>query len=127
MEIVLVSSDKERFTVPRTIAEQSGLIRTMVGGDDVINAAGDSTGSSDDANAAGGSGSHEEIPLPNITAVVLKSVLEYLNYHITNPPIVFEKPLKDDIYNLGLHQFDINFIERGRTQEEIYEIITAAM
>lgn len=35
-----------------------------------------------------------EIPLPNVKGSVLTKVVQYLTYHIDNPPKTIEKPLK---------------------------------
>ena len=51
----------------------------------------------------------------------------YLEYHLENPAVPIEKPLRDDIYHLGLLQWDIDFIEKDRSQQEIYDLIAAAM
>jgi hypothetical protein len=128
--IVLVSSDKQRFPVPRAIAEQSLLLRNMVSAGNSGGGGGGggdgSDNSTDDRPPVEGRGG-EELPLPNIHSSVLKMVLEYLSFHINNPPVEIQKPLTEDIYHLNLPSFDVEFIEKGRTQREIYDIITAAM
>lgn len=54
-------------------------------------------------------------------------VIRYLEYHLENPTVPIEKPLRDDIYHLGLPQWDIDFIEKDRSQQEIYDLIAGAM
>ncbi len=35
-----------------------------------------------------------EIPLPNVKSVVLKKVVDFMQYHVNQPPKEIEKPLK---------------------------------
>ena len=116
--IVLVSNDGEKFSLSTDAAAQSGLCRTVL--ESVVGG-----GSSD--NSDDGEGDAQQCPLPNVNGRTLKWVIDYLKHHAKHPAILLDKPLRDNIYNLGLPQFDINFIERGRTQQDIYDIIAAAM
>jgi S-phase kinase-associated protein 1 len=75
------------------------------------------------------------IPLPNVKSAVLKKVIEYLRYHVDNPPKEIEKPLKSQnmaevcwFLNHGnktrsqvVSQWDADFV--NVEQEVLFELI----
>lgn len=80
----LVSSDGEKFEVPKKTAVQSELVKTMAEGDK----------------------EESEIPLPNVKASVLRKVVEYMRYHQDNPARDIEKPLKSANMTEVVSQWD---------------------
>lgn len=74
-EIKLVSGDGVHFTVPRNVAEKSGLIRTTVGfGADT--GGGNSSGADGSDGSGTSSTAEQELPIPNVNAAILKSILK---------------------------------------------------
>jgi len=98
----LVSQESEKFPVPRKVALMSELIKTMAEGDQ----------------------DEKEIPLPNVKSSVLKKVVQYMTYHVDNPPKEIEKPLKSQNMAEVVTQWDADFVDVE--QETLFELILAA-
>ncbi|KAJ2772296.1 hypothetical protein IWQ56_001442 [Coemansia nantahalensis] len=101
--VKLVSSDKEEFDVTLEVAEQSVLLKNMLG----------DIGETEDA-----------IPLPNVTGKVLAKVIEYCEQHKSDPP-----PIMDDYDDVPMRSEDIlpwdeNFMKVD--QEMLFEILLAS-
>lgn len=62
-KLKLTSQEGEKFELPKKVAIQSELVKTMAEGDKEAS----------------------EIPLPNVKASVLRKVVEYMRYHAENP------------------------------------------
>lgn len=100
--IKLVSQEEEKFTVPKKVAMQSELVKTMAEGDR----------------------EETDIPLPNVKSSVLKKVVEYMRYHADNPSKEIEKPLKSANMAEVVSQWDADFVDVD--QELLFELILAA-
>jgi S-phase kinase-associated protein 1 len=101
-KIRLVSQEDEKFEVPKKVALQSELVKTMAEGDR----------------------EETDIPLPNVKASVLKKVVEYMRYHADNPAKEIEKPLKSANMAEVVSQWDADFVDVD--QELLFELILAA-
>ncbi|KAI8608861.1 putative negative regulator sulfur controller-3 [Chytriomyces sp. MP71] len=106
--VKLTSSDQQEFRIERSVAERSVLLKNMI----------EDVGETDDL----------PIPLPNVTAAILKKVLEYCEHHKTDPlPSMDEdkeaseatKRQTDDI-----DEWDAGFIKVDN--DVLFEIILAA-
>lgn len=71
-EVILISSDGEAFTVPRSILSISSLISNITAEED-----------SDEEN--------ESIPLPNVNGRILAQVIEFCSHFVLEKMIDFEK------------------------------------
>jgi len=100
--LVLVSAESEKVTVSKKVAMMSELVKTMAEGDK----------------------DESEIPLPNVKALVLKKVTQYMKYHYDNPPKEIDKPLKSASMNEVVSQWDADFVDVD--QELLFELILAA-
>jgi len=98
----LVSQEQEKFPVPKKVALQSELIKTMSEGDK----------------------EEKEIPLPNVKGPVLNKVVSYMKYHAENPAKEIEKPLKSANMAEVVSQWDAEFVDVD--QELLFELILAA-
>ncbi|GAA5839214.1 hypothetical protein JCM3766R1_003144 [Sporobolomyces carnicolor] len=101
--VKLVSSDNEEFEVEKDVATRSVLVKNML----------EDVGESD-----------HPIPLPNVSAQVLKKVLEWCEHHKKDP-----EPLAEDIDDsrrktTEISDWDAKFIQVD--QEMLFEIILAA-
>ncbi|KDQ12254.1 hypothetical protein BOTBODRAFT_34537 [Botryobasidium botryosum FD-172 SS1] len=101
----LVTSDNESFTVEKAVASRSVLIKNML----------EDVGESD-----------QPIPLPNVTASVLKKVLEYCDHHKNEPMPTSEDLAAEDTRKrtTDIGEWDQKFIQVD--QEMLFEIILAA-
>ncbi|WAQ88480.1 hypothetical protein PtA15_9A607 [Puccinia triticina] len=101
--VVLVTSDGEQFTIDREVAIRSVLIKNMI----------EDVGESDNP-----------IPLPNVSASVLKKVIEWCEHHKKDPEPSTEDP--DDARKRAteISDWDTKFINVD--QEMLFEIILAA-
>ena len=91
-KITLVSEEGEELVIPRSLAQMSSLVSTMLGDD----------GSED-----------KKIPLQQIKGPVLVKVVEFMKRHVVNKLPEIEKPLKSaDLSALQppLDQWDIDFV-----------------
>eukprot|EP00343_Euplotes_focardii_P007538 CAMPEP_0205821348 /NCGR_PEP_ID=MMETSP0206-20130828/7075_1 /ASSEMBLY_ACC=CAM_ASM_000279 /TAXON_ID=36767 /ORGANISM="Euplotes focardii, Strain TN1" /LENGTH=181 /DNA_ID=CAMNT_0053116765 /DNA_START=35 /DNA_END=580 /DNA_ORIENTATION=+ len=98
----LVSQEQEKFSVPRSVALQSELVKTMAEGDE----------------------EEKEIPLPNVKSKVLAKVIQYMTYHAENPSKEIEKPLKSANMGDVVSPWDAEFVNVD--QELLFELILAA-
>ncbi|KAK9381850.1 E3 ubiquitin ligase SCF complex, Skp subunit [Kockiozyma suomiensis] len=101
--VKLISSDGETFSVEKDVAERSILIKNMI--EDV----GDSS---------------TEIPIPNVTANVLKKVLEWCEHHKSDPAPVSEDDNDSRKKSTDIDEWDQKFMQVD--QEMLFEIILAA-
>jgi len=99
----VLSSDGEQFTIDREVAIRSVLIKNMI----------EDVGESDNP-----------IPLPNVSASVLKKVIEWCEHHKKDPEPSAEDP--DDARKRAteISDWDTKFINVD--QEMLFEIILAA-
>lgn len=106
MPIVKIqSSDGEIFTVDFDVIKQSTTIKTMV--DDL---------SIDDIE-------DEVVPLPNVTAGILKKVLQWATYHKDDPPLPEEDENKEKKTD-DITSWDADFLKVD--QGTLFELILAA-
>ncbi|CEH17781.1 s-phase kinase-associated protein 1a-like protein [Ceraceosorus bombacis] len=101
--VTLTTSDNEQFTVEKDVAERSALIKNMmedIEGDDM------------------------PIPLVNVSANVLKKVLEYCSHHRGDPPPSDDANEESRKRTTDISEWDAKFIQVD--QEMLFEIILAA-
>ncbi|CDH50008.1 s-phase kinase-associated protein 1a-likeprotein [Lichtheimia corymbifera JMRC:FSU:9682] len=98
--VKLISSDNEDFTVDKEVAEKSVLIKNML----------EDVGDSD-----------APIPLPNVTAKILRKVIEWCDHH-RNDPIVAQD--EQDRRNTDIEEWDQKYMEVD--QETLFDVILAA-
>ncbi|KAK9245434.1 E3 ubiquitin ligase SCF complex, Skp subunit [Lipomyces tetrasporus] len=101
--VKLTSSDGESFDVEKDVAERSVLIKNMI--EDV----------GDDST---------EIPIPNVTANVLKKVLEWCEHHKGDPAPATEDDTDARKKSTDIDEWDQKFMQVD--QEMLFEIILAA-
>ncbi|KAH6894974.1 E3 ubiquitin ligase SCF complex Skp subunit [Coprinopsis sp. MPI-PUGE-AT-0042] len=104
--VLLVTSDNEQFTADKEVVERSVLIKNML----------EDVGESD-----------QPIPLPNVSASVLKKVLEYCEHHRGEPlPSADADQNQDETRKrtTDISEWDQKFISVD--QEMLFEIILAA-
>ncbi|KAL1925937.1 hypothetical protein VTP01DRAFT_7215 [Rhizomucor pusillus] len=99
MSVKLISSDNEDFTVDKEVAERSVLIKNML----------EDVGDSD-----------SPIPLPNVTAKVLRKVIEWCEHHRNDPVTQDEQERR----NTEIDDWDQKYMEVD--QETLFDIILAA-
>jgi S-phase kinase-associated protein 1 len=99
--ITLRSKDDETFEVPLDSMKLSKLIATMV---------------DDDSDTM-------EIPLPNVSSVNLKRIIEFCEYFKENPLDEIQRPLKNNDLSKVVPAWYAKFIDI--TQEELFELILA--
>ncbi|ANZ76545.1 BA75_03389T0 [Komagataella pastoris] len=127
-KIVIVSSDNEKFTVDRKVAEKSILIKNML--EDLLSND-DHNGDNDDDNEllrdAAAVDSNEldviEIPTPNVRSTVLKLIIEWCE-HYKDISFPDENQDEDSKKTPPIDEWDKNFLNVD--QEMLYEIILAA-
>jgi len=101
-KLKLISNEGEKFELPKKVAIQSELVKTMAEGDKEA----------------------VDIPLPNVKASVLRKVVEYMRYHAENPAKEIEKPLKSANMAEVVSPWDSEFVDVD--QEVLFELILAA-
>ncbi|KAG2222421.1 hypothetical protein INT45_009433 [Circinella minor] len=99
MSVKLISSDNEDFTVDKEVAERSVLIKNML----------EDVGDSD-----------APIPLPNVTAKVLRKVIEWCDHHRNDTVTQDEQERR----NTDIEEWDQKYMEVD--QETLFDIILAA-
>jgi S-phase kinase-associated protein 1 len=102
IELTLKSQDGVAIMIKKDVAVHSALIKTMWSGDKT----------------------ETEIPLPNVRGMILKKVVEFMEYHHENPMKEIEKPLKSANMRDVVMEWDANFVEVD--QETLFELILAA-
>lgn len=111
-ELTLISQESERIKVPVKIGIQSNLIKSMIKNDD------DDEVEDDFEN-------NLEIPVINVTAPILRKVIEFLQYHFENGPMKeIEKPLKSDNLSDSVSEWDSKYIDLEN--DILFNIILAA-
>jgi S-phase kinase-associated protein 1 len=98
----LISSDGKAFELPKNVALQSVLVKTMSEGDKEA----------------------QDIPLPNVNSIVLDKVVQYLMHHVNNPAREIEKPLKSSDMKQVVSTWDAEFVDVDQTL--LFEIIVAS-
>jgi len=98
----LISSDGKVFELPKNVALQSVLVKTMSEGDKEA----------------------QDIPLPNVNSIVLDKVVQYLMHHVNNPAREIEKPLKSSDMKQVVSTWDAEFVDVDQTL--LFEIIVAS-
>ncbi|CAG7846325.1 SubName: Full=Related to SKP1-Kinetochore protein complex CBF3, subunit D {ECO:0000313/EMBL:CCA69667.1} [Serendipita indica DSM 11827] len=99
MSITIVTSDNEQFCVEKLVAQRIALI------EDMVENAGD-----------------RPIPLPNVTASVLRKILEYCEHHKNDPLPPYDDGSRSRTTHIS--EWDQKFITVD--QEMLFEIILAA-
>ncbi|KAI9013948.1 E3 ubiquitin ligase complex SCF subunit sconC [Phycomyces nitens] len=99
MSVQLLSSDNDSFTVDKEVAERSVLIKNML----------EDIGERD-----------APIPLPNVTAKVLKKVIEWCEHHREDPVTQDDQERR----NTDIEEWDQKYMEVD--QETLFDIILAA-
>ncbi|KAF7728594.1 suppressor of kinetochore protein mutant [Apophysomyces ossiformis] len=99
MSVHLLSSDNEEFPVDKEVAERSVLIKNML----------EDIGESD-----------APIPLPNVTAKVLRKVIEWCEHHREDPVTQDDQ----DRRSTDIDEWDQKYMEVD--QETLFDIILAA-
>ncbi|KAI7871132.1 E3 ubiquitin ligase complex SCF subunit sconC [Spinellus fusiger] len=99
MSVHLLSSDSEPFVIDKEVAERSVLIKNML----------EDIGESD-----------ASIPLPNVTAKVLKKVIEWCEHHREDPVVQDDQERR----NTDIDEWDQKYMEVD--QETLFDIILAA-
>ncbi|KAI8084508.1 E3 ubiquitin ligase complex SCF subunit sconC [Halteromyces radiatus] len=99
MSVRLLSSDNEQFSVEKHVAERSVLIKNML----------EDVGESD-----------APIPLPNVTAKVLRKVIEWCVHHSEDPAPADENERR----TTEIDEWDQKYMEVD--QETLFDIILAA-
>ncbi|PAV23682.1 S-phase kinase-associated 1A [Pyrrhoderma noxium] len=104
--VILLTSDKEKFEVARDVAERSVLLKNLL--EDV------------------GENNSEEIPVSNVNASVMRKVLEWCEYHKSDPlPTSDESGAEESRKRTtDISEWDQKFINVD--QEMLFEIILAA-
>lgn len=101
--VTLVASDGEKFSVPRKVAVQSELIKSLI-----------------DEEATG----NEEVPLTDIKSPILAKVIDFMNHHADVKLSEIEKPLKSANLAEIVPAWDAAFVELE--QEQLFELVLAA-
>jgi len=100
----LVSKEGDTFEVPLAVAKMSELVKTMIDEE-----------ADDDV---------QEIPLPNVKAVVLQKVIEFCTHHKDDAMHEIEKPLKSPNMADVVQQWYADFV--NVEQVMLFELILAA-
>jgi S-phase kinase-associated protein 1 len=103
--IKLQSSDGELFSVDTEIAKQSITIRTML--EDLGNEEAED----------------EVVPLPNVTAAILRKVIQWCSYHKDDPAVAEEEENKEKRSD-DISSWDSDFLKVD--QGTLFELILAA-
>lgn len=103
-EVTLQSQDGTEFKVEIKVAQMSETIKNLI----------------EDA------GTEHPIPLPNVSASILKKVVEYCKYHVDNPTVVSDEK-KDDKRTDNISEWDLEFCaSKNLDQPTLFELILAA-
>ena len=117
--IVIITSDNERFTVERKVAEKSLLIKNML--KNLLPAEGEEENSdSEDEDDSNGT---IEVPTPNVRSAVMKNILEWCE-HYKDTEFPDEDQEDDSKKSAPIDPWDKTFLNVD--QEMLYEIILAA-
>lgn len=112
--IVVITSDNERFTVERKVAEKSLLIKNML--KNLIPAEGDEDSDEEEFD-------NIEVPTQNVRSAVMKNILEWCE-HYKNTDFPEDDQEDDSKKSAPIDPWDKNFLNVD--QEMLYEIILAA-
>lgn len=113
--IVIISSDKDKFTVERKVAEKSLFIKNML--KNLLPAEGDEDSDNEDNDEP------IEIPTPNVRSAVMKNILEWCE-HYKDTEFPEDDQEDDSKKSAPIEAWDKNFLNVD--QEMLYEIILAA-
>ncbi|CAO3673231.1 unnamed protein product [Umbelopsis vinacea] len=118
--VQLLSSDNETFAVDKQVAERSILIKNMLEGD--LNVQPTVT-NIDYQRLLNVGESDAPIPLPNVTAKILKKVIDWCEHH-RGDPVSQQEEINDRKRLTEIDEWDQKFMEVD--QETLFEIILAA-
>lgn len=99
-KVQLMSSDNQVFEVAQEAALMSGTVKNMI--EEV--------------------GSDDQIPLPNVSGIILAKVIEYINYHVEA-----DKKDEEDQFIMDeddTRAWDVTYMQVD--QQTLYELILAA-
>ncbi|GMM44358.1 SCF ubiquitin ligase subunit [Pichia kluyveri] len=113
--IVIITSDNEKFTVERKVAEKSLLIKNML--KNLLPVDGEASDSEDEDNDI------IEVPTQNVRSAVMKNILEWCE-HYKDVEFPEEDQEDDSKKSAPIDPWDKNFLNVD--QEMLYEIILAA-
>lgn len=113
--IVIITSDNEKFTVERKVAEKSLLIKNML--KNLLPVDGEASDSEDEDNDT------IEVPTQNVRSAVMKNILEWCE-HYKDVEFPEEDQEDDSKKSAPIDPWDKNFLNVD--QEMLYEIILAA-
>lgn len=102
-QVVLVSTDGDRFEVDVRVATQSELVKTLL---------------------ADESDEPQEVPLPNVNSKVLAKVIEFCKHHQDTPMKELPKPLPSNDLKDCVDEWDAEFIAVD-DRELLFELILA--
>ncbi|OWB64197.1 hypothetical protein B5S29_g5248 [[Candida] boidinii] len=120
-KIVIITSDEERFTVDRKVAEKSLLIKNML--KNLLPAADEDDEDEDDDEDDEDADAPIEVPTPNVRSQVMKNIIEWCEHY---KDVSFPDDDQDDDSKKSapIDAWDKNFLNVD--QEMLYEIILAA-
>ncbi|GAB5590404.1 hypothetical protein Unana1_05304 [Umbelopsis nana] len=121
--VQLLSSDNETFTVDKQVAERSILIKNMLEVQDVCARQIAVTVIIDINLWLDVGESDAPIPLPNVTAKILKKVIDWCEHH-RGDPVSQQEEINDRKRLTEIDEWDQKFMEVD--QETLFEIILAA-
>jgi len=111
-ELTLITKESEKIKVPVKIGILSNLIKTIIKNDD-------------DNEVEDDLDKNLEIPVVNITAPILRKVIEFIQYHFENGPMQeIEKPLKSGNLRDSVSEWDANYIDLEN--DILFNIVLAA-
>lgn len=105
MDIVLISSNGDKYHLPKNVASLSELVRTMT---------------DNDMNE---SEEELEVPLLNVTSPTLEKIIQFLNYYHEHPFPEIQKPLQGSIKDL-VGEWYANYVDIK--EDELFELINAS-
>ena len=105
-----LSKEGESFEVPRKAAEMSKLVKDTFDDDD---------DEDDDENEE-----TKEIPLPNVSAPVLKKVIDYCNHYQEEEMTAIQTPLKSGTLDELVQSWYSNFVKVDRNM--LFDLVAAA-
>ena len=105
-DITLVSSDNQRYTLPRKAAMRSKLVQASLSGGDA----------------------DTELPLPNVKGATLEVLVKYLVHFADEDPAPIAKPLKSNKLQEHVSQFEYDLVQplcEGK-QEGLFDLVLGA-
>ncbi|GAX14587.1 hypothetical protein FisN_6Lh367 [Fistulifera solaris] len=109
--VKLTSKEGETFDVPRKVAMMSKLVKDTFSDDD------DEDDEEDETEV-------KEVPLPNVTAPVLKKVIEYCTHYQDEEMTPIQTPLKSGTLDELVQAWYANFVKVDRNM--LFDLVAAA-